>query len=63
LNHCVRPVGAVLSRDLSDHVLSSVEKTPTKPHSGRIFKSTIDLQIRLSSKFVENLETHLPRRT
>jgi hypothetical protein len=42
-----------------DPVLSSVEKTPIKPpNSDRIFKSAIDLQIRLNSNFVETLETH-----
>jgi hypothetical protein len=41
-----------------DPVLSPVEKTPTEPQFEPYFKYAIDLQIRLSSKFVEALETY-----
>ena len=53
LDCCIHHLGAVLGRDPS---WSQFELVWENPNSIRIFRSAIDLKIRLSSKFMDTLE-------
>jgi hypothetical protein len=61
-DHCIHLVVANCNRDLRktqfELVLENRNKTPI---SSCIFKSAVDSQVQLSSKFVEALETYLLR--
>jgi hypothetical protein len=61
-DHYIRPLGAVFGRDLRRTQFKLVLENPNKtPISGCNFRSAVDSQVRLSSKFVETLETYLLR--
>lgn len=61
-DHYIRPLGAVFGRDLRRTQFELVLENPNKtPISGCNFRSAVDSQVRLSSKFVETLETYLLR--
>jgi hypothetical protein len=62
LNHCLHSIVADCGRELRRTQFELEKENPNKtPISGCIYKSVIDSQIRLSSKFVETLETYLSR--
>jgi hypothetical protein len=59
-DHCIHLVVADFGRDLRKTQFELVLENPNKtPISGSIFKSAVDLEVRLSSKFVDTLETYL----